>query len=52
MTTYFEDLIVRLHILYVLNTNVKFCINQVLFTIRSLNLFFIHNFIVKKKLEI
>ena len=51
MPTYFENLIFRLHILYVLNTNVKFCINQILFTIQSLNLFFIHNFIVQKNVK-
>ena len=30
---YFENLTVELHIFYTLNTNVKFCINQMLFTI-------------------
>ena len=49
MATYFENLTIGLHILSILNTNVKFYINQILFTIRFLNLFFIHNFIVKKK---
>ena len=33
ITTYFENLTVELHILYTLNTHVKFCINQILFTI-------------------
>ena len=51
MATYFENLIFRLHILYVININVKFCINQILFTIQSLNLFFIHNFILQKNLK-
>ena len=32
-TTYFENLIVELHILYALNTHVKFCVNWILFTI-------------------
>ena len=49
MATYFENLTIGLHILCIINTNVKFYINQILFTIRFLNLFFIHNFIVKKK---
>ena len=33
ITTYFENLIVELHVLYVLNTHVKFCVNRILFTI-------------------
>ena len=33
ITTYFENLIVELHVLYANNTNVKFCINQMLYTI-------------------
>ena len=39
----FENLKIRLHVLYVLNTHVKFRLNRMLFT-RSINLFFIHNF--------
>ena len=31
--TYFEKLTIELHILYALNTHVKFCVNQILFTI-------------------
>ena len=31
--TYFENLTVELHFLYVLNTHVKFGVNQILFTI-------------------
>ena len=31
--TYFENLTVELHVLYALNTHVKFCVNQILFTI-------------------
>ena len=31
--TYFENLTVKLHILYALNINVKFCANRILFTI-------------------
>ena len=30
--TYFENLTIELHIFYALNTHVKFCINQILFT--------------------
>ena len=43
-TIYFENLFIRLHILYVLHTHVKFRVNQMLFNIRSVNVFFIHNF--------
>ena len=32
-----------MHVLYVLNTYVKFRINRMLFTIRFINLFFMHN---------
>ena len=31
--TYFENLTIKLHVLYALNTYVKFCINRILFTI-------------------
>ena len=31
--SYFKNLIVELHVLYSLNTYVKFCVNQILFTI-------------------
>ena len=44
MTTYFENLVVKLHILYILKKYVKFHANWMLFTIRSINLFFKHNF--------
>ena len=33
ITTHFEKLTIRLHILYALNTHVKFYVNQILFTI-------------------
>ena len=46
--TYFKNLIIELHVLYVLNTHVKFFANWILFTIWSINLFFIHNFILQK----
>ena len=32
ITTYFENLIIKLHVLYTLNKHVKFCINWILFT--------------------
>jgi len=47
----FENLIIGLHDFYVLNTYVKFCSNWMLFTILSLNLFFMYNF-KSQKLEI
>ena len=33
ITSYFENLTVKLHVLYILNIHVKFCVNQILFTI-------------------
>ena len=48
MTTYFENLTIRLYILYIINTYIKFYVNQVLFTIRFINFFFMHNFILYK----
>ena len=48
MTTYFENLVVELHILYILKKYVKFYANWMLFIIRSLNLFFMYNFILQK----
>ena len=44
ITIYFENLTVRLHFLYVLNTHIKFRVNQMLFIIQSINLIFMHNF--------
>ena len=32
ITIYFENLTIELHVLYALNTHVKFCINRILFT--------------------
>ena len=46
--TYFKNLIIELHVFYVLNTHVKFFVNWMLFIIWSINLFFIHNFIIQK----
>ena len=39
MTIYFKNLTIRLHVLYVLNTHVKFCVDRMLFIIRFMNLF-------------
>ena len=39
-----KNLTVELHILYALNRHVKFCISQILFTIWSISLYFLHNF--------
>ena len=48
MATYFEILIVELHVFYAFKTHVEFHVNQMLFTIRSINLFFIDNFRLQK----
>ena len=45
MIIYLDNFIARV---YVLNKHIKFHINQMLFIIRSINLFFIHNFILQK----
>jgi len=39
----FKYITVSLYVLYVLNMYVIFCVNRMLFTIRSINLFFMHN---------
>ena len=31
--TYFENLIVKLHVFYILNAHIKFCVNWILFAI-------------------
>ena len=41
----FENLTVRLRVLCALNMRVKFRSNRMLFTIRSIKLFFIYNFL-------
>ena len=46
--TYFKNLTVELHVLYALNTYVKFYVNKILFTICSINLNFMHNFKLQK----
>ena len=48
MITYFENLISGLHVLYILNMCVKFISNRILFTIRLINLFFMHNLRLEK----
>ena len=45
---FFENLTVKLHVFYVLNTHIKFHVSQMLFIIRSTNLFFMHNFRLQK----
>ena len=44
----FENLTVEFHVPYVLNMRIKFCSNWMLFTILSINLFFIYNFRLQK----
>ena len=51
MTTYFQNLTIELYVFYVLKSHIKFHINWMLFTILSLNLFFIYNF-RQQKIEI
>ena len=48
MIIYFENIIIELHFLYVLNMHVKFHVNQMLFTIWFINLFLMYNFILQK----
>ena len=47
----FENITIGLHVLYILNTYVKFCSNWMLFIIQSINIFLIYN-ILPQKLEI
>ena len=47
----FENLTDEFNVPYILNMHIKFSLNRMLFIIRSINLFFIHNFI-SQKLEI
>ena len=44
----FENLIIRFHVLNVLNTHVKFHSNRMLFTIRLINIFFMYKFKLQK----
>ena len=48
MNLYFENFTVGLHILYVLNMHVSFHTNQMLFTIRSINSYFMYYFKLQK----
>ena len=48
MSIYFENLIIELYVLYILNKYVKFRVNWILFTIRYINLIFVHNFRLQK----
>ena len=40
----FENITVEFHVPYVLNMYIKFYSNHILFTMQSINLYFIHNF--------
>ena len=44
----FEDLTVECYVPYIFNMHIKFHSNQMLYTIRSINLYFIHNFRTQK----
>ena len=48
MTIYFKILTIELHIL---NTHVKFRYNRMFFTIRSIYLFFMQNFILQNLID-
>ena len=48
MIIYFKNLIIELHILNVLNKHINFCVNWILFFIRSINLYLMHNFRLQK----
>ena len=48
MVIYFKNLIVRLHILYVFNMNVKCHSNWMLITIRFINVLLLHNLRLQK----
>ena len=45
---YFENPTVGVSVLHVLNMYIKFYVNQMLFTIRFINLFLMHNFRLQK----
>ena len=45
---YIKNVTVGLHIFYILNMHIKFCLNWKSFTIQSINLFFMHKFILQK----
>ena len=48
MTIYFKILTIKLHIL---NTHVKFRYNRMFFTIQSIYLFFMQNFILQNLID-
>ena len=48
MFIYFGNLFAGVPILYVYSMHIKFHVNQLLFTIRSINLFLMHNFRLQK----
>ena len=48
ITTYFENLTIKLRVLHALSTCVKFCVNRILFTIWCINLYFMHNIKLQK----
>ena len=48
MAIYFENITVGLYILYIFKMHIKFCANKMLFTIQSINLFFMYNFRLQK----
>ena len=48
ITTYFENLTIELHVFYTVNSLVKFCVNQILFTIWSISSYFMDNFKLQK----
>ena len=48
MVIYFKNLTVKLQVLNILNTHTKFHVNQILFSIQSINLYFMYNFRLQK----
>ena len=48
MNLYFENSTGGLHVLYVLNMHANFLSNQMLFTIQSINSYFMHYFKLQK----
>ena len=48
LNSYFGNLTFGLHVLYVFNMHANFHANQMLFTISSINSFFIHYFKLQK----
>ena len=48
LNSYFENPTVELHVIYVINIHANFYINWMLFTIRSVNSFFMHYFKLQK----